>query len=250
MYTALIIEDEDKSANVLKLMIQNICDDINILTNCTDLPSGVRAIKKLKPDLVFLDIEMPGFSGLQLLEFFNEEEINFEIIFTTAYSEFAIKAFELSAIDYLLKPIQESKLSSALERFRKKENKQKQSQQLDLLEKNLLGDYSRIAFPIQNGFEIINVNDIVYIEAFGSYCKVYLKNEPNPLVISKLLKLLEDILVAYKVFLRIHRSFVVNISYIKKIVKSGIPTMYLTNNVELPVSIERIDMLLEQINKQ
>src|SRR5688572_5125066 len=120
MYSCVIIDDENKARVLLRAMLERYAPDLNILADCNDLPTGVKAIKKLKPDLVFLDIEMPGYSGLELLDFFDEEELNFDVIFTTAYNEYAVQAFRFSAIDYLLKPLQPQQLQDAVERFIKK----------------------------------------------------------------------------------------------------------------------------------
>jgi len=102
---AIIIDDEKRARVSLQLLMEEYCPEVTLVAECENLPEGVKAIHKHKPDLVLLDIEMPGHSGLELLDFFNENEITFAIIFTTAYNEFAIQAFKLSALDYLLKPI-------------------------------------------------------------------------------------------------------------------------------------------------
>src|SRR5690242_2223518 len=121
MFKAIIIEDEPKAAILLEQMICNIEPTAVVLDKCVDLPSGIKSIKKYNPDVVFLDIELPVYSGIQLLDFFNPEEINFNVIFTTAFNDYAIRAFEMSAVDYLLKPLQEEKLRLAIEKlYRKK----------------------------------------------------------------------------------------------------------------------------------
>ena len=105
MIRAIIIDDETQARKLLSTLIAHYCSQIVIVEECADLPNGVKAIRKHKPDLIFLDLEMPGHSGLELLEFFDEKDIQFGIIFTTAYNEYAVKAFKLSEVDYLLKPI-------------------------------------------------------------------------------------------------------------------------------------------------
>lgn len=117
MEPCIIIDDEPKARALLEAIIKDYCPQLQLMALCEDLPSGVKAIKKYQPSLVFLDIEMPGHSGLELLDFFNEEEVNFNVIFTTAYDEYAIRAFRFSAIDYLLKPIQHTQLVEAVDRF-------------------------------------------------------------------------------------------------------------------------------------
>ena len=105
MIKAIIIDDETQGRKLLQALIISHCPQIQVLEECADLPNGVKAIRKHKPDLIFLDIEMPQHSGLDILDFFYEKDIHFGIIFTTAYNEYAVKAFKLSAVDYLLKPI-------------------------------------------------------------------------------------------------------------------------------------------------
>jgi len=116
---AIIIDDEKRARVSLSLLLQEYCPEVELVAECENLPEGVKAIRKFNPDLVLLDIEMPGHSGLELVDFFDEKEINFSIIFTTAYNEYAIQAFKLSALDYLLKPIDSDDLSNALNNFRK-----------------------------------------------------------------------------------------------------------------------------------
>ena len=113
IYKAIVIDDEKRARTLLKGMIDELSLGVQVVELCEDLPDGVKAIRKHKPDLIFLDIEMPGHSGLELLDFFDEQEINFSIIFTTAYNQYAVQAFKLSAIDYLLKPIAVNELEDS-----------------------------------------------------------------------------------------------------------------------------------------
>jgi two-component system, LytTR family, response regulator len=150
MENCIIIDDEPKARVLLESLVKQYCNDLEIVALCEDLPSGVKAIKKHKPSLVFLDIEMPGHSGLELLDFFNEEEIDFNIIFTTAYNEYAVQAFRFSAIDFLLKPLQHIQLVEAVERFLKKQSSQKSAHLKNLKENlNTTTDWNekRIAIP-------------------------------------------------------------------------------------------------------
>jgi two-component system LytT family response regulator len=244
MIKALIIEDEQKAADMLEIMLERNQPDVKVLEKCSNLPSGVRSIKKHKPDIIFLDIEMPGYSGLQLLEFFNEDEVDFSIIFTTAFNDYAIKAFELSAIDYILKPIQIDKLNAAVDKFKRKQQKDIASyEKLQLLSQNLSGGLKRIAVPVSSGVEIIKLEDIIYLQADGSYTKMILANEP-PLVLSKNLKYFEDQVGENEGFFRNHRSYIINIAYIKKVLRSDGGTLQLTNGTSIPITTDRIDELV------
>jgi two-component system LytT family response regulator len=249
MIKTLIIEDELKAADLLQLMLTDCQQDIEVIDKCPNLPAGVRSIKKHKPELIFLDIEMPGYSGLQLLEFFNEEEVDFEIIFTTAFNDYAIKAFELSAIDYLLKPIQIDKLNASIEKYLRKKKKEIASfERLSLLNQNFKGGLKRIALPASTGIEIIKVEDIMYLEADGSYTKIILSNDP-PLMVSKNLKYFEEQLSDEPGFFRNHRSYIINVAFIKRVVKSSGGSIQLLNGSSLPITIERIEPLIEILSK-
>ncbi len=244
---AIIIEDEGKAAQLLELMLTNIDPSVVVVEKCKDLPSGVRSIKKNQPDIVFLDIEMPGYSGLQLLEFFNEDEIAFSIVFTTAFNDYAIKAFELSAIDYLLKPLQEDKLQHALDKH-KKIKSSTNAKNIALLKHNLQSNLSRkIAIPVANGLEIVKVEDLNYFQAEGSYTKIFTRGK-TPILVSKKLKYFEDLLEEDTSFIRCHRSYMVNIHSIKKYVKSDGGTLIIEDGAEIPISVDKTEEILKLLN--
>ncbi|MFY7651837.1 MAG: LytR/AlgR family response regulator transcription factor [Chitinophagaceae bacterium] len=248
MIKAIIIEDEQKAAQLLELMLTNIDNTVMVIDKCKDLPTGVKSIKKNNPDIVFLDIEMPGYSGLQLLEFFNEEEVNFSIVFTTAFNDYAIKAFELSAIDYLLKPLQEDKLQNALEKFKRLKNHHS-AKNLSVLKNNLNNNLSRkIAIPVANGLEIVKLQDLNYFQAEGSYTKIFLRNQ-TPILVSKKLKYFEDLLEEDPSFIRCHRSYIVNIHSIKKYVKSDGGMLVIEDGSELPISVDKTEEILTLLSK-
>jgi two-component system LytT family response regulator len=245
---AIIIEDEQKAAQLLELMLTNIDSSVIIIDKCKDLPTGVKSIKKNNPDIVFLDIEMPGYSGLQLLDFFNEDEVNFSIVFTTAFNDYAIKAFELSAIDYLLKPLQEDKLQGALEKFKRLKNHHS-SKNLSVLKNNLNNNLSRkIAIPVANGLEIVKLQDLNYFQAEGSYTKIFLRSQ-TPILVSKKLKYFEDLLEEDSSFIRCHRSYIVNIHSIKKYVKSDGGMLVIEDGSELPISVDKTEEILTLLSK-
>ena len=233
---------------MLQIMLGENVPDLEVIEKCPDLPTGVRAIKKHNPHLIFLDIEMPGYSGLQLLDFFNEEEINFDIIFTTAFNDYAIRAFEMSAIDYLLKPIQIDKLVAAVERFKRKGRRSSFSnQQLSLLRHNMSSMNRKIAVPVTNGYEILQIDDVIYLEADGSYTRIILR-DGQPFVVSKKLKYFEDLLEDNPQFFRLHRSYMVNLDCIKKFLRLDGGKVILHSGTELPVSSDRFDDLARQLS--
>lgn len=248
MLRSIIIEDEQNAANLLEAMLHDIDPTIELLEKCDDLPKGVKSIKKNAPDIVFLDIELPVYSGIQLLDFFNTEEITFHIIFTTAANEYAVRAFEMSAVDYLMKPIQIEKLRAAIEKVITKQTIPVM-EILPVLKQNFQQEaQKKIVVPVANGFEILNLKDICYFKAEGSYTQIFFASNTKMLV-SKNLKHFEFILTNIKGFIRIHRSFIVNISFAKKILRKDGATIILENNIELPVADDKIEIIIESLEK-
>ncbi|MBL7884654.1 MAG: response regulator [Bacteroidia bacterium] len=214
---AIIIDDEERARNTLSSLLYEYCKDIEVVDKASNVPDGVISINKYKPDVVFLDIEMPEYNGFELLEFFNE--INFEIIFVTAYSQYAIRAFEVSATDYLLKPVDIDALMKAVEKIKIKQNQTTIQKRLELLKESFSNEeIKKIALPMADGLLFIEVKDIILLEADGAYTTVFLKNG-SKIVVSKKLKFFEDILTNRPQFFRPHRSHLININYMKKYVK-------------------------------
>jgi len=211
---AIIIDDEERARRVLSSMLNEFCsEEIEIVSICQNVPQGVLEINRKKPDVVFLDIEMPDYSGFELLEFF--KDVDFEIIFVTAYNKYALRAFEVSAIDYILKPVRIDQLENAVKKLKTK-LRLTMTDRLELLKINLQTEkIKKIAVPVSDGLILVKVNEISHIDADGSYAKVYLIDGANMLV-SKKLKYFEDLLSNQEIFYRIHRSHLINISFVKK----------------------------------
>ena len=239
---AIIIDDEKRARISLQLLLAEYCPEVTLVAECENLPEGVKAIHKYQPDLVLLDIEMPGHSGLELLDFFNESEINFAIIFTTAYNEFAIQAFKLSAIDYLLKPIVPEELANAIQRLQK----QKEQQFRALTENINTETFEKIAIPSGNSYVLIKIADILYIKGEGSYSEVFLKDKSKHLA-SRNLKNFEDILGKDKRFLRTHKSYIVNFEEVLAYNKSDGGSLEMQNGISIPVSVDKSNLILERI---
>jgi two-component system, LytTR family, response regulator len=222
MITSIIIDDEPKARILLQAVIDQYCPTVQVLEQCSDLPTGIKAIKKHKPQLIFLDIEMPGHSGLELLDFFAPEEVNFGIIFTTAYNEYALQAFKFSAIDYLLKPIQHGQLMEAIDRFTIKDNNI-QLQQIQALQQNLQPSVNiedkRIVVPSGQTYKFLNPREIIMIKGEGAYSEIFLENGTK-LLASKNLKHFEEALAQIPFFIRSHKSYLVNVKAVVEYVKS------------------------------
>jgi two-component system, LytTR family, response regulator len=242
--TAIIIDDEKMARSLLAGMLAEFCKGVTVLDACPDLPSGIKAIRKLKPDIVFLDIEMPGFSGLELLDFFDEGEIGFSIIFTTAYNQYAIQAFKLSAIDYLLKPIEPADLENAVERYQKNAHKKN----YQVLKENLNPTVvQKLAVHTINSVKFIETDQILYLKAEGAYTEIVLEGG-KVITASKGLKKYEEILGDNQNFFRCHKSYIVNLKYVTEHVKSEGGYLRVLEKFEVSLSNEKVMELYKLMN--
>ena len=235
---AIIIEDEERAQIYLENVLLQVAPDISIIQKCDDLPSGVIAIKKHQPDIVFLDIEMPKYSGLDIYKFIDLEDMNFKIIFTTAYNQYAIDGYSLAAFDYLLKPINPDKLKITLDRLKSLDNKNQNLAELSHLK-------SKIAFPDGNQMVLIDQADIVFLKAENSYTEINLLSGKK-ITTCRALKSFEKNLEDAKNFFRCHRSYIINLNYINSFVKGNYGFITLKNNHEIPVSSEKVTELMNQ----
>jgi two-component system LytT family response regulator len=235
---ALIVDDELRARTLLSNLISDYCKDIEIVELCSDIPNTIKAIHKHKANLVFLDIEMPGYSGLELLDFFNIDEVDFSIIYTTAYNHYAIEAIKRSAFDYILKPVEPDELERSVDRFRKK---------LSFGYSNKELANNRIAVPTGNGLKLINLENIIYFKADNTYTEIYI-NDGTKLLVSRILKNFEETLQNNKDFFRCNKSHIINLKYVTDYVKSdgGYLTMDQKHNITL--SPEKVDSFLDSIS--
>ena len=241
---AIIIDDEKRARVSLSLLLQEYCPQVTIVAECENLPEGVKAIRKHQPDIVLLDIEMPGHSGLELLDFFDENEVNFSIIFTTAYNEYALKAFKFSAVDYLLKPIIPEELAEAVERVAKQKQR---FENFRAFKENLQQEtLTKIAVPSGNSLLFLDTDKIMYIKGEGAYSEVFCSDGSKQLV-SRNLKNFEDILCSDSRFLRIHKSYIVNFNFVVAFNKSDGGSIELENKAQIPVSPDKAQQILDQI---
>jgi two-component system LytT family response regulator len=241
---AIIIDDEKRARVTLQLLLDEYCPTITVIADCENLPEGIKAIRKHKPAVVFLDIEMPGHSGLELLDFFDENEVDFSIIFTTAYNQYAIQAFKFSAIDYLLKPINPTQLVEAIKRLEKTKQK---FQNFQILKENITKEnVTKIAVPSGNSLIFIDITKISYIKGEGAYSEIFFINGTKTLV-SRNLKNFEDILCTDNHFMRNHKSYIVNLEQIVALNKSDGGSLTLEDKSQIPVSSDKTQLILEKI---
>ncbi len=235
MLKAIIIDDEQDALNILLDEIKRHCTDIEVVDTCDSGIEGAKSIRKHQPDVIFLDIDMPGMNGFEMLEIIGE--INFGVIFTTAHNQYAIQALRISAIDYLLKPIDETQLIEAVQRFIKQhQTKHNHQQYYETLLHNMNPKNSRkrIAFSTQSSHEFIDSERIIYCEADGNYTHVYLTNNEKR-TYSRQLKFVQKLLEGYH-FYRIHHGYLANLNHINKFIKTDGDWVEMTNDKKLPVS--------------
>lgn len=243
MIKAIIIDDEINCINALEEDLQMFCPDVMLLDVCQSAKEGILSIRRNNPELVFLDIEMPWMNGFEMLEILNKE-INFQIVFTTAYDQFAIKAFKVSAVDYLLKPIDSEDLVNALARVRKEAWKEPEKNKINNLLENTktIAVQQKIAVPSKEGYHFIPVDKIIYCKAKGSYTELTLEDNTK-LVLSKSLGETQAILPS-ELFERIHHSALVNLLYIDQYKKIHGFCIVMKNGDELSVSKSKKEQLL------
>lgn len=235
---AIIVDDEKNARLALRGILEENFLNIDIVAESNDIPSAVKTIHKHTPDLVFLDISMPGYSGLELFKFFEEDEINFKVIFVTAHSEYAINAFELSAVDYILKPVQISALERAI--LKLKDNK---IEKIKALQENIENESpKKLVLQTGEGLIFLKFEDIIYLKADGSYTHFIIENLAKITVAKKIADF--ERLESIGNFMRIHRSHIINLDRIKKILKNEGGSVVMDNNDELSLSsIKKIDLL-------
>lgn len=245
----VIIDDESKARSLLHTIISEYCSEIEEVFLAENLLKGIEIIKKEEISVVFLDIEMPQYSGLQLFEFLDINDITFEVIFTTAYSDYAIQAFEFSAIDYLLKPLRPNKVKEAVEKAKKALEQNQVQQRLTELKKALSSEkFNKLALPVEDGVLFVKLEDIFLLEADSMYTQFYLKNDKK-MLISKPLKYFTDLLESKDMFYKPHRSYLVNLQYLQKLVKKEGTYIELENKFLVPVSKDKKDELIKIISE-
>jgi two-component system LytT family response regulator len=243
MYNAIIIDDERKSSESLEWQIGNYCPSLKVVAIANSAEAGIEAIKKYKPDLIFLDIEMPNMNGFELLEQLNP--IHFEIIFTTAHNEFAMKAFKVNALDYLLKPVDATELKNAVEKF---EQKMIRNNQLNESKSALPFHRKRLAITTTESLIFVEPDTILYCESNSNYTNFYLAENKKKMLVAKTLKDIEVILVNYG-FFRIHNSHLVNMTHVKEFVRGSGGYVIMTDGSSLTVSRSRRDEFFNLFSK-
>jgi len=247
MKTCLIVDDEKNARETLQKMIERyFADDLEVLGLAASVKEAVDRIKETKPDVVFLDIEMPEENGLQLFRYF--DSMSFDVVFTTAYQHYAINAIKFAALDYILKPVTQPDLSATIKRLHSKDKiSRKTFAQIEALLNNLNFDsetYTKVAFPTKDGYELERIRNILYCEADGNYCKIFTITK-NYIHVSKPLKHVAEMLPDAS-FARIHKKYLINLNYLKRYSRSDGGFVCLDTGEILPVATRNSDFLVKR----
>lgn len=246
MIKAILIDDEVHCLDTLNMLIADYCPEVEVIEQCVSAKKGLLAIENYKPDIVFLDIEMPLMNGFELLEQF--KEIPFSVIFTTSYDQYAIKAIRFSALDYLLKPVDPKELVIAVGKA-STQKKLPTAEQFNMLIdqiRNRQTGFLKIAVPTSQGFELIPADQIIRLEADDNYTHLYLKNK-SKITACRSLKEMEEQLHEFDFFLRVHHSYLVNLNEINKYIKGEGGYLVMADGSTVDVSRSRKEMLLKKL---
>jgi|KBSMisStaDraftv2_1062788.scaffolds.fasta_scaffold652820_2 two-component system LytT family response regulator len=244
--TAIIVDDEKHCRDVLALLLQKYCPQVILTASCNDAQSGIEAIEMHHPDIVLLDVEMPGMSGFDMLQACTYR--NFEVIFTTAYNEYAIQAIRNNALDYILKPVDKDELVAAITRAKEEKAKRKFPPIQNLVEYlGMQKKSDRIALPTMEGLQILQSDEIYYCESDGGYTRFFLTNGKTSLI-SKTLKEVGDVLES-KGFCRVHHGYLINIRYVQKYIRGDGGEVIMANGKNIPVSRNKKQEFLTYLEK-
>lgn len=246
MLKTYLIDDEANCTDVLRVLLQKYCPYVQVAGIFNDPEEALAAIRQSPPELVLLDIEMPLLNGFELLR--QCGPMAFKLIFTTAYDQYAVKAFKFHALDYLLKPIDRQELAAAVERARNATTATQWNQVEAAWHTRNHPAPDRIALPV--GFELImiEISDLLYCESDGSYVSFFIQGQPKPVTVSKSLREVEELL-NNPLFFRVHNSYLVNLRHISKILRTDGGGVVMRNQQALPVSRTKKAELMQLIAK-
>lgn len=244
MIKSILVDDEVHCLDTLAILLKEHCREIKILGQYSSGKNALEAIDKLKPEIVFLDIEMPFMNGFELLGHF--EEIPFSVIFTTSYDQYAIRAIRYSALDYLLKPIDPEDLMAAVQKAQR-QKMHPSTEQFRMLISQVQhqgSSFNKIAVPTTEGYELVPADQIIRCEAFDNYTHLFLKNK-NRIIACRSLKEMEEQLQDFKSFVRVHHSFLVNLNEVLKYIRGEGGYLIMSDQSTINVSRSRKESLLK-----
>ncbi|HEV8285669.1 MAG TPA: response regulator [Chitinophagaceae bacterium] len=245
----IIVDDEPDGISTLKKMLAINCKQVEVIATCVDADEGIEKVKELNPDLIFLDIQMPGKNGMEMLAELSNR--NFEVIFVTAHNEYMLQALQLSASDYLLKPVHENQLTEAIHRVEKKIQQKWNKQNIEALLYNLqksgAPNEMKLCIPTTKGFMVLKLEDIILCEAEKNYTIIYLRDK-KPVIVSRPLLEYEKILENTN-FFRVHRTFLINLQHVTEYHKGEGGVAIMSNGSEVEISRRRKEQFLSRIKE-
>jgi two-component system LytT family response regulator len=256
MLSAILVDDESHCLDTLEWQLEEYCPDVEVVARCNSGMEAIDRITELKPQLVFLDIEMPGMNAFEMLEQLqhahsgstDRRALPFEIVFTTAYDQYAVHAFKIAAVDYLLKPIDERELQRSVAKVREHQSVLN-ADQLRLLNERLTQPQrtpGRLALPTSDGLELVEVDKILYCASESNYCHIHLADREY--FITRTLKEIQETLEGSS-FFRIHNRFLINLNHLSKDVRGEGGYVVMKNGQQLPVARSRKEELLQLIRQ-
>lgn len=248
MIQSIIIDDQLDGREALRLQLEKYCPGVNVLKACQNIQEGIKAIRLHCPDLVFLDIQMPNGSGFDLLA--QLEEINFEVIFVTAYSRYALQAIKFSALDYLLKPIEPAELIRAVDKVKASRGQENLVKRYEAMLKNIKsesGNIERLAISDMDGILVLDTSKIMYCAAEGSYTRIYMTGNKTHLFSKKLKEF--EVMLGESGFCRVHHASLININHVIQYVKGEGGYVILSEGHHVNISRRRREVFLAQLNR-
>ena len=245
MIKALIVDDEPYCCETLSVLLERYCNNVSVIASCYNAMDALTVIKNQQPDLVFLDVEMPKMNGFQMLE--QLPSINFDLIFTTSYNQYALKAFRFSAIDYLMKPIDREELQKAIQKLDHR-SQRPINQQLEILFQKMqraTTPVAKIALPTLEGLQMVNIDSIISCDSDSNYTILRLKHKQK-LTVSRTLKDVEELLEDHA-FVRVHHSHLVNLNEVLKYVKGEGGYLVMSDGSNIDVSRSKKENLLKRL---
>jgi two-component system, LytTR family, response regulator len=246
---AIIVDDEPDGIRTLKKMLELNCPEVEVTATCSSVNTAKQKLEETNPDLVFLDVQMPGKSGLDLLK--DIVDRNFEVIFVTAHNEYMMQAFQFSAVDYLMKPVDEDRLVEAVHRVKKRFRQEGSLKQAETLLHNINKAGSplemRLCLPTLKGFSIVKLEEIIYCEAQRSYTVFRLVNNKTIMISKPLFDY--DRLLADTIFFRVHKSFLINLLHVKEYMRGEGGTVLMSNGMEIEVSRRKKEFFLTKVKE-
>ena len=246
---AILVDDEPRGLLSLHKLLEINCPEVEVISTCSNAEEALMKIQQLQPNLVFLDIAMPGKTGFDLLK--ELPSISFEIIFVTAHNNYLVQAFHFSAVDYLLKPVDDDLLKAAVKRAGKRIEEKSGNPQLDIFLSNIQqrngSQKMKLCIPSLKGFQVVEIMDIIYCEANGNYTQFHLGNR-SPIVASKAIHEYEELLRDSS-FVRVHKSCIINLEHVKEYIRGEGGSIILSDNTEVEVSRRKKDLFINRMKE-